>query len=144
MTTEKQFQIENIYVNECSFAAPTPVHRLNKEWKPSANLDLDVTTQKHADDRYEVELFISVDVKIDEQDVFKLTVKQAGSFHISGYDDKQTDQLLNSFCPSIIYPYARQVVAQLVSQAAFPQLHLAAVDFESRYQMLQEKAGSGK
>ena len=144
MATEKQFQIENIFINDCAFKAPTPVYRLNKEWKPNANLDLDVKTNKIADDRYEVELVITVDVKIDNEDVFSLSVNQAGSFHVAGYDDNQTHQLLNSFCPSIIYPYARQVVAQLVSQAGFPQLHLAAVDFESRYQMMQEKENSGK
>ena len=62
----KEFLIEQIFVDKTSFAAPVPVYRLNKEWKPNANLDLDVKVNEQGKDGlYEVALIIKVSVLID-------------------------------------------------------------------------------
>ncbi len=144
MAENKEFLIENIFVNKCTFEAPTPIFRLNKDWKPSANLDLDVQNKSIGDDKWEIDLLIKVAVAIDKENVFNVTVVQSGTFLMKGYNETEVDQLLNSFCPAVLYPYARQVVANLVSQAAFPPLHLSPVDFEGRYQMIKKEEASSK
>ena len=137
----KEFLIEQIFVEKTSFSAPTPIYRLDKEWKPNANLDLDVKTSPQAKtDLYEVSLIIKVTVLIDAVKVFDVDVAQAGVFRLKGYSQVELDQLLNSFCPTILYPYARQVIADQVARASFPPLHLSPVDFEGRYQSLKEKS----
>lgn len=137
MSSDKEFVIEFIAVNSSSFEAPVPVYRLNKEWKPTANLDLDVVTRALENDQHEVDLRIDVNVHIDGFEVFKLHVVQTGAFTIKGYDEQAIDHLTNSFCPNLLYPYVRETVAALVAKAGFPQLHLSPVDFEARYQSIK-------
>ena len=73
------------------------------------------------------------------QPVFTIDTVQSGIFNISGYT-AMLDQLRNSFCPNVLFPYARQIVSQLTSQAGFPPLVMAPVDFDGRYQQLKSKA----
>lgn len=139
----KEFLIEQIYVDNTSFAAPTPVYRLNKEWKPNANLDLDVKVNEQGKEGlYEVSLIIKVAVVIDSVKVFDVSVNQSGLFRLKGYDKSELDLLLNSFCPNVLYPYARQVIADQVARASFPPLHLSPVDFDGRYMAMKDKAGA--
>jgi preprotein translocase subunit SecB len=70
-------------------------------------------------------------------------VKHAGIFSIVGFSDDDLQHTLGSFCPSIIYPYAREAVTSLVTKGGFPQLVLAPVNFEALYQQHQTQDGSG-
>lgn len=130
----KEFVIEFVAVNTCSFHAPVPVYRMNEDWKPTANLDLDVITRAMDNHQYEVDLKIDVAVSIEGKEIFKVNVIQTGAFTVKGYDDTEKEHLTQSFCPTVLYPYARETIAGLVAKAGFPQLHLSPVDFEGRYQ----------
>lgn len=133
---DKEFVIEFIAVNESRFYAPVPVYRLAGSWQPTANLDLDVITRALENDQHEVDLKITVKVSIEENHVFDVEVVQTGAFTIKGYQAEDLQRLLSVFCPTVLYPYARETVANLVAKAGFPQLHLSPVDFEARYQAL--------
>ena len=140
----RKFMIEQVFTDKCSFEAPKPLYRLEKEWKPNANLDLDVKTTSLKDSIYEVTLIISVSVSIDGEKVFDTSVEQVGAFRIEGYENNELNQLLNSFCPTILYPYSRQVIADMVGRANFPPLHLSPVDFEGRYQSMLAQSSDAK
>ncbi|MCP8351691.1 protein-export chaperone SecB [Candidatus Synchoanobacter obligatus] len=133
----KEFLIESIWATESSFSATTPVHLLKDEWQPSANLDLDVQTAE-VDGKRVVNLLINVAVSIKDKEIFKLKSVHTGVFNVTGYDDKELEQITESFCPSIIYPYAREKVSAMVSSAGFPPLHLSPVDFDARYRAAKE------
>ena len=130
---KKEFVIESIWGTKVDFTAKTPVHVLKAEWKPSANLDLDVQSEQLDKNRHVVNLVIKVDVSIDDKDVFSLESTHTGVFQVSGYEGDELEQIIASFCPSIIYPYARERVSAIVSNAGFPPLHLSPVDFDARY-----------
>jgi len=67
-------------------------------------------------------------------------VKQAGIFTIQGAPEEQMDHLLGSFCPNILFPYAREAITDCVIKGSFPQLVLAPVNFDALYmQQLEEK-----
>lgn len=137
MADKREFVIESIWATETDFKAVTPVHMLKEEWKPSANLDLDVKSSE-VDGKSVVNLIISVSVTINEAEVFNLKSTHTGVFGIVGYSGEELEQIIQSFCPSIIYPYAREKVSALVSNAGFPPLHLSPVDFEARYRASKE------
>lgn len=137
MADKREFVIESIWATETNFKAVTPVHMLKEEWKPSANLDLDVQASD-VDGKSVVNLIISVSVTINETEVFNLKSTHTGVFNIVGYTGEELEQIIQSFCPSIIYPYAREKVSALVSNAGFPPLHLSPVDFEARYRASKE------
>ena len=64
-------------------------------------------------------------VSLKDEAVFEVSAKQVGGFQIDGYKDETLDQILESFCPNILYPYARQVIADHVNRGNYPPLHLS-------------------
>lgn len=137
MAENREFVIESIWATESAFKAVTPVHMLKEEWKPSASLDLDVKTSEENGKKV-VDLIITVSVSIDKTEVFNLKSTHTGVFNIQGYSGDELEQIVESFCPSIIYPYAREKVSSMVSNAGYPPLHLSPVDFEARYRASKE------
>lgn len=137
MAAERKFIIESIWSTRSSFEAQTPVHTLKEEWQPSANLDLDVKAVE-VDGKHAVELIINVTVSIKETEVFTLSSTHTGVFSIEGYEGDELEQIIKSFCPSIIYPYAREKVSAMVSGAGYPPLHLSPVDFDARFRAEKE------
>ena len=137
MATERKFIIESIWANEQNFLAQTPVHQLKEEWQPSASLDLDVKTSEE-NGKHIVNLVINVSVKIKDTDIFTLKSTHTGVFSIEGYEGEELEQITKSFCPSIIYPYAREKVSSIVSGAGYPPLHLSPVDFDARFRAEKE------
>ena len=136
-TNEKEFLIESIWSTESNFTATLPVHKMTHEWQPAADLDLDVQTESLGDNRHVVKLIIKVGVKIENSEIFNLSSTHTGVFKINGYEGEELEQILESFCPGIIYPYAREKVSAMVSNAGYPPLHLSPVDFDARFRALK-------
>ena len=146
-------QIQRIYVKDVSFEAPNLPHIFNQEWKPKLAFDLSTETVKLADDLYEVCLNISVETTLEDSgDVaFIFEVKQAGVFTISGLEDMQMAHCLTAQCPNMLFPYARELVSNLVNRGTFPALNLSPVNFDAlfveylqRQQQEQESAEQAK
>lgn len=137
MAAERKFIIESIWSTKSNFDAQTPVHTLKEEWQPAANLDLDVKVNE-VEGKHVVELIINVNVSIKETNVFTLSSTHTGVFSIDGYEGEELEQIVKSFCPSIIYPYAREKVSSIVSGAGYPPLHLSPVDFDARFRAEKE------
>jgi len=136
---EQQFIIERIYVKDISFESPNSPTVFKENWEPDTNLQLTTTTTNLGDDHYEVILQLTVTVKGKEKTAFLVEVNQAGTFLIKGYAPDQLNHLLASYCPSNLFPYAREVVANLVSKGSFPEMHLSPINFDALYaQRLQE------
>jgi preprotein translocase subunit SecB len=145
---EQQFIIERIYVKDISFESPNSPQIFTVEWQPDTNLQLTTQTTDMGEDHYEVVLQLTVTVKgNDDKVAFLVEVNQAGMFMIKGYPEEQLHHLLASYCPSNLFPYAREVVANLVSKGSFPEMHLSPINFDALYaQRLQEEqanAGNG-
>ena len=134
---ERSFIIKQIFIKKSALVVDKAPFELKEEWNPDAEMKLDVKTQEVDKDHQLVELEITIDVKISKQQVFTIDVTQSGIFEMIGYTAEQNDQLRNTFCPNILFPYARQIISQLTSQAGFPPLIVAPVDFEGRYQQLK-------
>ncbi len=138
---EQQFIIERIYVKDISFEAPNSPSVFTQNWDPDTNLNLNTQVNPLGDDHYEVELHVTVSVKDKEgKTAFLVEVIQAGAFLIKGYPQEQLGHLLASYCPSNLFPYAREVISNLVSKGSFPEMHLSPINFDALYaQRLQEE-----
>ncbi len=133
-TEEQQFIIERIYVKDISFEAPNSPAVFTDEWEPDTNLNLKTTVNPLGEDHYEVELLVTVEVRTkDDKTAFLVEVTQAGAFLIKGYPNDQLNHLLASFCPSNLFPYAREVISNLVSKGSFPEMHLSPINFDALY-----------
>jgi preprotein translocase subunit SecB len=70
---------------------------------------------------------------VDGNTAFLAEVKHAGIFAIAGLTSDEMGRTLGSYCPSILFPYTREVVSDLVIRGGFPPFVLAPVNFEALY-----------
>jgi preprotein translocase subunit SecB len=131
--TTPEFNIQRIYTKDVSFETPNSPAIFQKEWEPDVKLDLDTRSNKLDDELYEVVLSLTVTASIGEEVAFLAEVQQAGIFTIGGVEGQQLAHSIGSYCPNILFPYARQVIAGLVSGGTFPQLNLAPVNFDALF-----------
>lgn len=137
---ETQFMIQRIYVKDLSFETPNTPAVFQQQWEPELNLDLNSNSTKLEEGVYEVVLTVTATVANQKAPAFLVEVKQAGIFSILGAAGNQLDHLLGSFCPSILFPYAREAITSQVIRGSFPQLVLAPINFDALYmQQLEEK-----
>lgn len=141
---EAQFLIQRVYMKDMSFEAPNTPAIFQQKWEPELSLDLNTSHTKLENDVYEVILHVTATVKNDGKVAFLAEVKQAGIFTIKGAPDEQLDHLIGSFCPSILYPYAREAITSEVVRGSFPQLVLAPVNFDALYMQQTQAEESGK
>ena len=140
---EPQFMIQRLYVKDISLEVPDSPAIFLKEWKPELNLDLGTKTNDLGDGSREVILTVTVTVKLEDKTAFLIEVQQAGIFTISNFPEEQIKPLLGSYCPNVLYPYAREAITDLVVKAGFPQLYLSPVNFDALYQQHEEEAQAG-
>lgn len=127
------FEIQRIYIKDVSFEAPNTPSIFDAKWKPTVKIDLNTLSKKIKKNIFEIILQIKVLVKIKEDIVFLCDVDQAGIFAIPNLKEKDLKHCLCSYCPNILFPYARQCISTLVSYASFPQMNLAPINFDSIY-----------
>lgn len=139
--TEAQFGIQRVYIKDASFEAPNSPQVFLEQWKPEMDMNIDTKTTKLEDNTHEVVLTVTANVKIKDKTIFIAEVQQAGIFTIQNFPEDQLKRMLGSFCPNILYPYAREAVTGLVIKGGFPQLYLAPVNFDAIYMQQQEKKG---
>jgi len=135
--TEQQgpeFAIQRIYVKDISFEAPSTPGIFRDKWEPKVNIDLHTSSDKIEDSIYESVIAVTVTVNIEEKTAFIAEIKQAGIFTIGAFPDDQLHQILGSFCPNILFPYAREGITDLVTRGGFPQIYLAPINFDAVYQ----------
>lgn len=135
-----QFAIQRIFVKDLSFEAPNAPAIFRKEWNPEVKLDLDTRSDKLEDNIFQVVLSLTVTANIGEETAFLCEIQQAGIFLIANLEESQLAHMLASFCPNILFPYAREAVSSLVNRGTFPQLNLAPVNFDALFaQYLQQR-----
>ena len=140
--TDKRLAIVKIYVKDLSFESPqSPTVFQRNEWSPKTNLNLRSTHTPVENDIHEVVLTITVEAKDEETTLFLVELQQAGLFDITGYDKEEFGALVGSFCPNILFPYARETLATMVQKGGFPEFVLQPLNFDALYmQSMQQQA----
>lgn len=133
--SEQQFKIHRIYLKDVSYESPqTPkVFVDNTSWKPNVSLHINTESAKLQNDMFESVLTVTATVKLGEETAYLTEVKQAGLFQITGFTDERLAPMLGSFCPNLLFPFAREAIASLVQKGGFPQLLLDPVNFDALY-----------
>jgi preprotein translocase subunit SecB len=135
-TPEKRLSVVKIYVKDFSFESPQAPNVFNaQEWAPNTNLNLRSAHSPVSDTFHEVVLTITVEAKEKDSDkaIFLVELQQAGVFDISGYEKEEMGVLIGSFCPGVLYPYAREAIAGIIQKGGFPEFVLQPINFEALY-----------
>jgi preprotein translocase subunit SecB len=143
---EPVFQIQRVYMKEASLEQPNSPAILLEQEQPTVDIQLGVEAQPAAEGVFEVTVSATVTTKIKDRTVFLVEVKQAGIFEIRNLPNEQMQAVMGIACPQIVYPYLRGNVADVITRAGFPPVHLAEINFQAMYeqqQAQQQQQGSG-
>ena len=136
---QPQLALERIYVKDMSLEVPG-ADVFTREWKPELDINLSSDAEKLDDDHYQVTLTVSVTANNSDEPAFIAEVHQAGIFLLKDIPEDQIGQILGAYCPNVLFPYAREVISDIVTRGSFPQLLLAPVNFDQAYAQSQEES----
>lgn len=140
-----QLGLQRVYTKDVSFESPNTPQIFREEWKPDVNVELSNNANKLDDKNYEVELTVTITVKVGEKTAYLAEVKHAGIFTMDGFAEEAKEGVLGSYCPSVIFPFAREAIADLIQKGGFPPFYLQPVDFNALYaQHIQQQQTTDK
>ncbi|RJG04899.1 protein-export chaperone SecB [Noviherbaspirillum cavernae] len=128
------FQIQRVYLKDLSLEQPNSPAIFLEQESPNIEVAVDVGVEALADTVFESSVTITVTAKVKDKVAFLVEGKQAGIFEARNIPVEQLDPLLGIGCPNIIYPYLRANIADMITRAGFPPVHLAEINFEVFYQ----------
>lgn len=130
---QPQFALQRIYIKDLSFESPNSPAVFQEQWQPQVNLDLNTSHKKIGDAQFEVVLSLTITAKIDDKVAYIVEIQQGGVFMIKGIEGPQLGQMLGAYCPTILFPYARESIDAIVNKGSYPSLMLAPVNFDAIY-----------
>jgi len=127
------FKIHNVYIKDISFESPNRSDFFETEWHPELKTLITTTSHKIDKDVHEVILIITITAKVSGKTAYLIEVHQAGIFTIRDYSTDAALELLGIYCPSVLYPFAREVINDLIVKGGFPPNLLGIVNFQEEY-----------
>lgn len=128
------FNIQRVYLKDLSLEQPNSPAIFLEQQMPNVEIEVDVKAERLADGVFEVAVTGTVTAKIAEKVAFLIEAKQAGIFDIQNIPSEQVDPLVGIACPTIVFPYLRSNIADAITRAGFPPIHLAEINFQALYE----------
>jgi len=130
-------KINSQYIKDLSFEVPNaPEVFLSPATKPDIALSIDINAIKLADNIFEVILKIKAEAKGGDTVIFINELSYGGVFTIDEQiqDQQEIEQILLIYCPNILFPFARKIIANCTIDGNFPPLMLEPINFSDLYQ----------
>ncbi len=134
------FQIVKLYVKDVSLELPNAPQIFMQEGSPQLEIQVRNEAMQFADGLFEVAVTVTVTARADDKTVFLAEVAQAGIFSATGVPPAELEPLLAIACPTILYPYVREAISDLITRAGFPPVLLQPVSFEQMYMERRQQA----
>jgi preprotein translocase subunit SecB len=131
------------YIKDLSFENPKAPESFNvqKEKSPPLNVSVNVTARQSGETNVEVELRLDAKAGDDTVVLFNIELVYAGLFQVRNVPQEQLHPFILIECPRLLFPFARQVIAETVASGGFPPLMLDPIDFAALYrQRMQQQA----
>lgn len=139
---ERQVGLQKIYIRDASIEVPDGPRVFAEEYNPEVNVDLNTQIQSLSEETHQIILTVTVTAKQEERTAYIVEVQQAGVFQIAGFaEEDERSHVLGAYCPSILFPYIRESVGDMVQRAGFPHFLLQPVNFDLLY--AQHRANEG-
>ena len=146
-TPVKQIVLQKIYVKDVSLEIPNAPRVFMEQVQPQLEVQISNAAQSFAENYFEVTVTATVTAKVAERTLFLAEVAQAGIFSVRNVPAADLDPLLGVGCPTILFPYLRESISDLVVRGGFPPVLLSPVSFEALYmqrmQQAQQQPGAG-
>jgi len=136
---QAQFQLQKLYTKDVSFELPNAPQIFQEDGQVEIKLNLAQRVDIISEGIHDVILTVTVTANLGEKTAYLVEVQQAGIFGISGLNEQATHAAVNTLCPNTLFPYARRIITDLVSDGGFPPLVLQPINFDQVYaQRMQE------
>ena len=129
-----QFSIDRIYVKDLSLENPGAPQSFQVGESPAVEIGLRTRTDQLDTDVYESVLTVTVTAKSGDKTLFLVEAAQAGIFTIRGVPQNQLQPVIAIHCPTVLFPYVRETIADATTRAGYPPVHLSPINFEMLYQ----------
>ncbi|MDR3285271.1 MAG: protein-export chaperone SecB [Holosporales bacterium] len=127
------FVIHIQYLKDLSFENPNPLAYFTSDQpaKPDININVQVNARRLTENMFEVVLEVNVDAKREKEQMFICQVQYAAliSLQKENLEEKEIRKILLENCPQIIFPFARNIVAEVTVNSGFQPLLLHPIDF---------------
>ncbi len=131
---QRQVLLQKIYVKDASLEVPLAPQIFTRPWQPQVDVQINTEVKNLDGDNVQVMLSVTVTARLGDDVAFLAEAHQAGIFLVRGFPDASERQaVLGGYCPSLIFPFARETIADLVQRGGFPQLLLQPINFEALY-----------
>jgi preprotein translocase subunit SecB len=145
-SNEPQVSILAQYIKDLSVENPSSPQVFSWQVQPTLDVQFNIGINNAGESVHEVMLKIEVSAKSENGVHFIVDLSYAGLFGLRGLPDEALQPFLLVEAPRLIFPFARQVIAEAVSNTGFPPLLLDPIDFAGAYmsqlQALQEQQGA--
>ena len=143
-----RFALQRIYVKDISFESPKSPLVFRDAFKPKVHVDMNTRHNDLGGGNHEVVLGVTVTASEgDDSVVYLAEAQQAGVFFVQGLAGEELGKTLGSFCPGLLFPYARELLDSVVVRGGFPPLMLAPINFDAIYEQamaqVAERAAGG-
>ena len=129
------------YAKDLSFENPNAPRSLQpQEQGPQINIQVNVNAKQLAETDFEVDLSLEGDAKNAEEVLFKFELTYAGVFRVRNVPADQLHPVVMIECPRLLFPFARQMVADAVRNGGFPPLYIDPIDFVGLYRQKATEA----
>lgn len=135
------FQIQRVYLKDISLEQPNAPEILLNQGEPKLEVQVDIQANQLDDVNFHVTLIGTVTTKIDDKVLFLVEAQQSGIFEIRHMPEEQISPLLAIACPTILFPYLRSNIADMISRAGFQPVHLAEINFHALYEQRMAQSG---
>jgi len=139
---QPSFQIEKLYVKDLSLEVPNGPQVFMQAESPQLEIAVRNEAVQFAEGLFEATVTVTVTARAGDKTVFLAEAAQAGIFSARGVAPQDLDPLLGIACPTILFPYVREAISDLVTRAGFPAVVLAPVSFEQIYLQRQQQAAA--
>lgn len=130
----RQVVLQKVYIKDASIEAPAAPQIFTSNAQPQIDVNVATAVNPVQDGHFDVVISITVTAKTDKETAFLVEVKQAGIFQVKGFDNLQEKSaVLGGYCANMLFPFAREAIADFVQKAGFPQLLLQPINFEALY-----------
>ena len=138
---EPGFRMQKMFIKDLSFESPnSPGIFLEQNNNPRVDIYLHVKNQKLDDSNWEVGLSITASFKgKEDKTIFIIEIEHAGVFMIKNIPEEHMPALLAVECPTLLFPFTRQIMSQLAVDGGFMPFLMEPVNFMALFQNAQQK-----
>ncbi|WP_373502523.1 protein-export chaperone SecB [Aestuariivirga sp.] len=133
------------YLKDLSFENPNAPQTLApQQAQPDINISVNVNARNIAPTDFEVELHLDAKATVQEKVIFAAELVYAGTFRLENFPQQMMHPAVLIECPRLLFPFARQILAEATRNGGFPPLMLDPIDFASMYQKRLQQQTVGK